>query len=125
MTFDLFMVWSVLYPSCCGNTGRMLHGSCKYEIAVLSGERIEAHGPKCDIGCQNSDLFYHSIFYIFQIREHQIFKNKYWYWNRKQEYILEFHILINLTVYFYNLFGNFDLMIKIKCYKKLKYFVCN
>ena len=42
MTFDLFMVWSNLCPSCCGNTGRMLQicNSC-----FLSDERIVAHGP--------------------------------------------------------------------------------
>ena len=40
MTFDLFMVWSNVYPSCCGNTGRLLHGICKY-----AGERIMVHGP--------------------------------------------------------------------------------
>ena len=40
MTFDLFMVWSILCPSCCGNTGRLLHGFCKY-----AGERMVAHGP--------------------------------------------------------------------------------
>ena len=34
------MVWSNLCPSCCGNTGRLLHGICKY-----AGERIVAHGP--------------------------------------------------------------------------------
>ena len=45
MTFDLFMVWSNLCPSCCGNTGRMLHGICKYAITVLSGELIMAYGP--------------------------------------------------------------------------------
>ena len=33
------MVWSDLCPSCCGNTGRMLHGICKY-----AGEQIVAHG---------------------------------------------------------------------------------
>ena len=31
MTFDRFMVWSNLCPSCCGNTGRLLHGVRKYE----------------------------------------------------------------------------------------------
>ena len=30
-----FMLWSNLCPSCCGNTGRMLHGICKYAIAVF------------------------------------------------------------------------------------------
>ena len=35
MTFDLFIVWSNLRPSCYGNTGRMLHGICKYAIAVF------------------------------------------------------------------------------------------
>ena len=45
MTFDLYLVWSNLCPICCGNTGRMLHGICKYAIAVLSDERIVAHGP--------------------------------------------------------------------------------
>ena len=35
MTFDRFMVWSNLCPRCCGNTGRMLHGICKYAIAVF------------------------------------------------------------------------------------------
>ena len=39
MTFDLFMIWSNLCPSCCGNTGRLLHGICKY-----AGERIVSHG---------------------------------------------------------------------------------
>ena len=34
------MAWSNLCPSCCGNTGRLLHGICKY-----AGERIVAHGP--------------------------------------------------------------------------------
>ena len=33
MTFDLFMVWSDLCPSCCDNTGRMLHSICKCAIA--------------------------------------------------------------------------------------------
>ena len=59
MTFDLFMVSSNLCPSCdATTTGRMLHGICKYAIAVvvffffffffflfLSGERIVVHGP--------------------------------------------------------------------------------
>ena len=40
MTFDLFMVWSDLCPSCCCNTGRLLHGICKYAV-----ERSVAHGP--------------------------------------------------------------------------------
>ena len=35
MTFDLFMVWSNLFPSCGCNTGRMLHGICKYAIAFF------------------------------------------------------------------------------------------
>ena len=35
MTFDLYMVWSNLCPSCHGNNGRMLHGICKYAIAVF------------------------------------------------------------------------------------------
>ena len=26
----LFMIWSNLCPSCCDNTGRLLHGICKY-----------------------------------------------------------------------------------------------
>ena len=39
LTFDFFMIWSYLCPSC-GNTGRLLHGICKY-----AGERILAHGP--------------------------------------------------------------------------------
>ena len=45
MTFGLFKVWSNLCPSCCANTGRQLHGICKYEIAVSSGGRTVAHGP--------------------------------------------------------------------------------
>ena len=45
MTFGLFMVWSNLCPGCSANTGRKLHGNCKYAIAVLSGGRIVAHGP--------------------------------------------------------------------------------
>ena len=40
MIFDRFMVWSDLCPSCCGNTGRLLHGIYKY-----AGEQIVAHGP--------------------------------------------------------------------------------
>ena len=40
MTFDLLMVWSNLYPSCLGNTGRLLQSICKY-----AGERLVAHGP--------------------------------------------------------------------------------
>ena len=40
MTFYLFMVWSIFCPSCCGDTGRLLHGICKY-----TGERLVAHGP--------------------------------------------------------------------------------
>ena len=40
MTFDLFMVWSNLCPSYSGNTGRLLHGICKY-----AGEQIVALGP--------------------------------------------------------------------------------
>ena len=40
MTFDLFMVWSNLSPSYFGNTGRLLHGICKY-----AGEQIVANGP--------------------------------------------------------------------------------
>ena len=35
MTFDLLMLWSNLCPSCGCNTGRMLHGICKYTIAVF------------------------------------------------------------------------------------------
>ena len=45
MTFDGFMVWSNMCPSCCGNTGRLLHGICKY-----AGERIVAHGPLVFVG---------------------------------------------------------------------------
>ena len=44
MTFDLFMVWSNLCPTCCGNTGRLLHSICRCCIA-FTGERIVAHGP--------------------------------------------------------------------------------
>ena len=40
MTFDIFLVWSDLCPSSCGNSGRLLHAICKY-----AGERIVAHGP--------------------------------------------------------------------------------
>ena len=40
MTFDLFMVLSNLCISCCGSTGRLLHGICKY-----AGERIVSHAP--------------------------------------------------------------------------------
>ena len=40
MTFDCFMVWLNLCPSCCSSIGRLLHGICKY-----AGERIVAHGP--------------------------------------------------------------------------------
>ena len=40
MTFDLFMVWSNLCPSYCGNTKRLLPGIFKY-----AGERIMARGP--------------------------------------------------------------------------------
>ena len=40
MTFDLFMVWSNLCPSCCGNAGRLLHDICKY-----AGKRIVALWP--------------------------------------------------------------------------------
>ena len=43
MTIDLFMEWSDLCPSCCGNTGRMLHGICKYAIAVFI--RLANCGP--------------------------------------------------------------------------------
>ena len=39
MTFDLFYGMVKLCPSYCGNTGRLLHGICKY-----AGERIVAHG---------------------------------------------------------------------------------
>ena len=45
MTFELFSVWSNLCSNCCGNTGIILHGICKYEKLFLSGERIVAHGP--------------------------------------------------------------------------------
>ena len=45
ITFDFFMTWSNLCPSCCGNTGRMLHGICKCAITVLSGEVIMVYGP--------------------------------------------------------------------------------
>ena len=34
MTNDLFIVWSNLSPSCCGNIGKLLHGICKYAITV-------------------------------------------------------------------------------------------
>ena len=34
VTFDLFTAGSDLCPSCCGNTGRMLHGICRYAMAV-------------------------------------------------------------------------------------------
>ena len=43
MIFDLCVVWSKLCPSCCGNTGRMLHGICKYAIAVFV--RLANCGP--------------------------------------------------------------------------------
>ena len=33
--FDLFTAWSNLCVSCCGNTGRMLHGNCRYAMGVL------------------------------------------------------------------------------------------
>ena len=39
------MIWSDLSPSCCGNTGRPLHGIYKSAIAVLSDERIVACLP--------------------------------------------------------------------------------
>ena len=39
------MLWSNLYPSCCGNTGRLLHGICKY-----AGERVVARGPRFQKG---------------------------------------------------------------------------
>ena len=35
MIFDSFTARSNVWPSCCGNTGRMLHGSCKYAMALL------------------------------------------------------------------------------------------
>ena len=37
--------------SCCGNTGRLLHGICKY-----AGERIVAHGPLVLIFTRKQDL---------------------------------------------------------------------
>ena len=52
MTFDLFMVWSDLCPSCCGNTGRLLHDICKY-----AGERIVAHGPLVLYFCSKHRLW--------------------------------------------------------------------
>ena len=51
MTFDLFMVWSNLCPSCYGNTGRLLHGIYKY-----AGEQIVAHGPL---------VFFFFFFFLF------------------------------------------------------------
>ena len=35
MTIDLSMAQLNLYPSCFGNTGRMLHGISRYKIAVF------------------------------------------------------------------------------------------
>ena len=64
--------------------------------------------PKCDIDSQSSNLFYLSNFYKFQKQVLVL--------EQKTGVILEFHILINLTVYFYNLVGNFDL--------KINRFVC-
>ena len=60
MTFDLFMVWSNLCPICCGNTGRLLHGICKY-----GGEHIVAHGPlvRIVLTCQgNSNEYLQHMF---------------------------------------------------------------
>ena len=34
--FDLLMAWLNLCPSCCGNTGRILQGICRYAMAVYS-----------------------------------------------------------------------------------------
>ena len=45
------MVWSNLCPSCYGNTGRLLHGICKY-----AGEQIVAHGPL---------VFFFFVFFFF------------------------------------------------------------
>ena len=45
MTFELSTAWSDLCLSCCGSTGRMLHGMCRYAMAVYLGEQIVAHGP--------------------------------------------------------------------------------
>ena len=46
MTFDLFTMWSNLYSSCYGNTGRMLHGICRYVLWLFYlGECIVAHEP--------------------------------------------------------------------------------
>ena len=35
--------------------------------------------PKCDIGGQISKLLYHYPFYVILTREHQNFRNKYWF----------------------------------------------
>ena len=35
MTFDLFMTLSNFFPSCCGYTGRISHGICRYAMAIL------------------------------------------------------------------------------------------
>ena len=45
MTFDLFMIWSNLCPSCCCNTGRSCMAFADMQWLFLSGEGIVAHGP--------------------------------------------------------------------------------
>ena len=41
--FTFFTAWSNFYPCCCGNTGKMLHGICRYAMAVLL--RWANYGP--------------------------------------------------------------------------------
>ena len=36
MTIDLFMACSNFCPSCCSTTERMLHGICRYAVAVFT-----------------------------------------------------------------------------------------
>ena len=40
MTFDLYTVWSNLYPTCCGK-----NVSWYLQLLFSSGERIVTHGP--------------------------------------------------------------------------------
>ena len=66
MTFDLFMIWSNLCPSCYGNTGRLFHGICKY-----AGERIMAHIFFFFFFCF---FFFFFVSYVALYRYHKILK---------------------------------------------------
>ena len=74
----LFLVFINDLPDCVESGIRLLADDCiLYRLAILK----KMH-PKCDIGGQISKLLYHYLFYVILTREHQNFRNKYWFKNK-------------------------------------------